>query len=312
LNSNHHIKEINVPENSTKYGVLEVKEKGKLLEFLLASGIGISRNKLKSLLAHKLISVNGTFTTHFDYPLDPGDKVKINKNTSLSNPQLPNLKIIYEDEFLIVIQKNPGLLSIATDKERESTAFSILSNYVKLTDARNKIFVVHRLDKDASGLMMFAKSEQVQEILQSAWQEIVEERNYVVVVEGEVEEQEGTISNWLLENKNLVMYSTDKPGEGQQAITHYRVLEIRNGWSLLEVSLETGRKNQIRVHMKDLGHPIAGDKKYGATGNPIHRLALHAQVLRFKHPISNQSLHFKTAIPPEFLKLLSNKPMNTH
>ena len=196
--------------------------------------------------------------------------------------------------YLIVIDKEPGLLSIATDKEKEHTAFRILSDQLKLADQAARIFVVHRLDRDASGILMFAKSREIQQILQNAWNKDVIERSYVVVVEGRVQQDQGSITSWLKENKARVMYSSPTPDDGQKAITHYQVLKKNDEYSLLQVRLETGRKNQIRIHMKDLGHSIIGDKKYGATQNPVNRLGLHARVLVFRHPITGKELRFET------------------
>ncbi len=200
-----------------------------------------------------------------------------------------------------------GMLSIATAKEKLLTTYSILSTHVKKEDPTNRIFVVHRLDRDTSGVMMFAKSEKVQEIMQKEWQEAVIRRSYIAVVEGVVENDKGTIRSFLKENKMLIMYSTKVPGEGDEAITHYKVLKINEEFSLLEVELETGRKNQIRVHMKELGHPVAGDKKYGSKHNPLRRTCLHANILAFKHPITGEELSFETPPPHRFLSLFQRR-----
>lgn len=281
----------------------EIREEVPLLQFLINSLKGKSRTHVKGLLTHGNVTVNGQRITHFDHLLHPGDKLEILKKDKNREFHLPQLQIVYEDDFLIVIQKNSGLLSMSTEKEKDQTAYSILSRYVKFKDRKNRIFIVHRLDRDASGLMVFAKNQEVQEILQREWQERVLERSYAVVVEGQVNKESGTIENFLHENKNKLMYSTAVPGDGLHAITHFRVIKRTPEFTLLEAELETGRKNQIRVHMKDLGHPITGDKKYGARFNPIHRLALHAKVLHFSHPVSNEKLRFETPVPREFLKL---------
>jgi 23S rRNA pseudouridine1911/1915/1917 synthase len=202
-----------------------------------------------------------------------------------------------------VIEKEAGMLSIATAKEKLLTTYSILSAHVKKEDPSNRIFVLHRLDRDTSGVMMFAKSEEVQEIMQKAWQEAVVRRSYIAVVEGQVEKDADTIRSFLKENKMLFMYSTKVPGEGDEAITHYKVLKRSEEFSLLEVELETGRKNQIRVHMKELGHPVAGDKKYGSKLNPLRRTCLHANILAFKHPVTGEELSFETPPPHRFLTL---------
>jgi len=192
---------------------------------------------------------------------------------------------------------------MATDTEKSKTAYSMLSEYVKKFDPKNLIFIVHRLDRDTSGLMMFAKSKKIQEALQKDWNESIIDRSYVVIVEGVVENEEGTVTSWLKENKALVMFSSQTPNDGQKAITHYKLLRANKQFSLLEVKLETGRKNQIRVHMKDMGHPVTGDKKYGAKLNPIGQMGLHARVLAFKHPVTGKTLRFDTPIPGKFLKV---------
>jgi 23S rRNA pseudouridine1911/1915/1917 synthase len=197
------------------------------------------------------------------------------------------------------------MLSIATAKEKLLTTYSILSGHVKRENPNNRIFVVHRLDRDTSGIMMFAKSEEVQSAMQKAWHEAVIERTYVAVVEGLVENDEGTIRSFLKENKALIMYSTKVPGEGDEAITHYKVLRRGEAITLVEVKLETGRKNQIRVHMKELGHPVVGDKKYGAKTNLIGRTCLHARVLAFIHPVNGTEVRYETPVPGRFMSVFA-------
>jgi 23S rRNA pseudouridine1911/1915/1917 synthase len=242
-------------------------------------------------------------TTQFDLPLKRGQMVFLNKQKSDEKPRFRGLRIVHEDADIIVIDKASGLLSMASETEKTKTAYSILSEYVKKFDPKNLIFIVHRLDRDTSGLMLFAKSKKVQEILQKDWNDSIIERSYLAVVEGTVEKTEGTIISWLKENKALVMYSSKTPEDGQKAITHYKVMKTGNQFSLLDVKLETGRKNQIRVHMKDLGYPVTGDKKYGSKLNPIGQMGLHARVLAFKHPGNGKVLRFDTPIPGKFLKL---------
>ncbi len=289
-----------------KQTCLILVERNELLKFLLAQMPHKGRNYMKSLLAHGQISVDGEVTTQFNYSLEIGQKVIINWTKVLQEGQPPGLKILFEDEHLIVIEKAAGILSIATDQEKKQTAYSILSEHIKKRDPKNRIFVVHRLDRDTSGVMMFAKSEDVKKKIQNAWKEVVLERSYAVVIEGQVTNTQGTITSWLTENKALRMYSSSTPNEGQKAVTHYRVSEMNKNYSLLEVKLETGRKNQIRVHMQDLGHSIIGDIKYGGTKSPIKRLGLHAHILAFKHPITNENMHFESPIPKQFLSLFNN------
>jgi 23S rRNA pseudouridine1911/1915/1917 synthase len=281
----------------------KVTEPAELMKFLIEKFPEKSRTTIKSMLSHKQITVDDLVTTQFDFPLKRGQMVFLNKEKTKEKPKFRGLRIVHEDADLIVIEKNSGLLSMASETEKNKTAYSMLSEYVKRFDPKNLIFIVHRLDRDTSGLMMFAKSKKVQELMQKAWTEAIVERSYVVVVEGIVEKPEGTITSWLKENKALVMYSSQTPEDGQKSITHYKVLKSNNQFSLLEVKLETGRKNQIRVHMKDIGHPVTGDKKYGAKLNPIGQMGLHARVLAFRHPITGKPFRFDTPVPTKFQQL---------
>lgn len=282
-----------------------VAEQTELLRFLLEQMKGESRNNIKSLLAHGQILVDNEVISQFDQQLKIGQQVVVHWSKVREESQPQGLKILFEDPYVMVIEKEAGLLSIATVQERGQTAYSILSEHVKKGDPKSRIFVVHRLDRETSGVMMFAKSKEIQQALQNAWKEVVLKRSYVVVVEGLVNQEEGTITSWLKENKSFRMYSSRTPNDGQKSVTHYRVLKHNKNYSLLEVELETGRKNQIRVHMQDLGHSVIGDKKYGGSKSPIGRLGLHAQVLTFLHPVTKERMHFDTDIPMEFLRLFN-------
>lgn len=282
-----------------------VKEEGELLVFLLKSITNKSRNDVKVLLRDKQILVDGKAVTQFNHILKPEQIVEVRWKKGPEEQKYRGLSIVFEDQYLIVIEKEQGLLSIATEKQKDNNAYRILSSHVKKQNLSNRIFVVHRLDRETSGLMMFAKSEKVQKLLQESWNATIELRTYLAVVEGYVEKKEDTIVSNLVESKALIVYSSQNPDVGQKAITHYQVLKSNKNFSLLKVNLETGRKNQIRVHMKDIKHPVIGDAKYGATRNPIDRLGLHAWVLSFKHPVTREQLHFETAIPGKFMKLFS-------
>lgn len=286
--------------------VFSVSENAGLMEFLMAQMPGKSRNKIKLLLSRKQVLVDGLPISQFNHPLTSGQKVEINKGSLESYKsvkQARDLSIVFEDAELIVIEKPAGLLSVGTDKEKRATAYSLLSNYVKEQNPDNKIFVVHRLDRETSGLMMFAKSEEVKYHLQELWANTVIERSYIAVVEGYVEKEEGVISSYLVEGKTFKMHSSQNPKSGKKATTNFKTLKRKRGYSLLKVNLETGRKNQIRVHMQDIGHSIVGDKKYGATTTPLKRLGLHAQQLSFSHPVSGKKIFFESKIPEVFLKL---------
>lgn len=288
----------------------EVNEEKPLLEFLIEAMPQRKRTVIKSLLAHNQIAVNGQPVKQFDTPLSPGDEVKANLTREFKVFYNRRLKIVYEDDDIIVVNKGYGLLSMGNDKVTDGTAYSIVRDYLKWKDPRNKLFIVHRLDRDTSGLMVFAKNIEAKERLQYNWNNMVISRKYLAVVEGEPEPADGEVRSYLAENSRYEVYSTDKPGEGQLAVTRYRTLKSRNGYSLLEVELDTGRKNQIRVHMKDLGHPISGDRRYGAKSSPIHRMALHAQTLRFIHPITRKDMNFTTPVPASFSRMVSGGGAN--
>lgn len=291
----------------TKKGAMfPVTENALLMEFLMAQMPGKSRSKVKLLLSRKQVSIDGTPISQFNHPLKPGQKVEIRKSGKQSYQgvkQARKLEVVYEDAEIIVIEKPAGLLSISTEKEKRATAYSLLSNYMKEKDPESKIFVVHRLDRETSGLMMFAKSQEIKFHLQELWANTVIERSYIAVVEGHVEKDDGVISSYLVEGKTFMVHSSQNPKSGKKAITNFKTLERKRGFSLLKVNLDTGRKNQIRVHMQDIGHSIVGDKKYGATVSPFKRLGLHAQQLSFAHPVSGKKIFFESKIPEVFLNL---------
>ncbi len=277
----------------------------RLLDFLFASMPQRKRTNIKELLRHNQVKVNDEVITQFDAPLTAADTVYVNLTREFPRFYNRRLKIVYEDDDIIVVNKGYGLLSMGNDKVKDGTAYSILKEYVKWVDPRQKIFIVHRLDRDTSGLMMFAKNVQAKEAMQHNWNNMVLNRTYVAVVEGNVENDEGTIRTYLAENSKYEVYVTENPEEGQLAVTRYKVLRRKNGYTLMELELDTGRKNQIRVHTKHIGHPIAGDRRYGAKSSPIHRLALHARTLRFAHPATRREMDFSTPIPASFLKMVN-------
>lgn len=286
---------------------LSVSEPTELMAFLIAQLPHKNRNNIKSLLSNKQILVDGKVFTQFNHPLKPEQVVTVAANRAPQTSQYRGLTILFEDQSLIVINKQSGLLSMATNKERDRTAYGILSDYVKKENPKNKIFIIHRLDRETSGVMMFARSEKVQRLMQESWNATTKERTYVALVEGVPNPEQGRITSYLRESKALIVYSSQNPENGQLSITNYKVLKANNGYALLELELETGRKNQIRVHMQDIGHPVAGDAKYGATTNPIGRLGLHAEVLAFEHPITGQAMHFNAPVPKLFQSLLKEQ-----
>lgn len=274
-----------------------------LLEFLRAKLPQLSRTAVKALLKYDQIRLEGAVTNQFDMPVAPGQVVSINFSRPWQTLSNPRLRIVYEDDDIIVVNKGYGLLSVGTDNKKEGTAYSILRDYLKRLNPANKLFIVHRLDQHTSGLMLFAKNIKAKETMQHNWNNMVLDRRYAAIVEGCPEPPEGVHRSRLLENSQHLMYSTDDP-KGLEAVTRYKVLKSRNGYSLVDVSLDTGRKNQIRVHMHDMGTPIAGDRRYGAKTSPIHRLALHARTLRFVHPVTRKDMNFSIPLPASFNSLV--------
>lgn len=276
-----------------------------LMQFVTTQRPDSKRGDIKKWLKFGHFKVNGVVTSQFDTPVEPGMEVQFNASRPWVVFHHPRIQLIYEDDDVMVIHKGYGLLSVATESHRkEENAYEIMKDYVKQQNPRNKLYVVHRLDRDTTGLMMFAKSEEAQEVLRHNWNNIILERLYVAVLEGYLPEDQGFVKSRLAENSQFVVYSTEEPDQGRLAVTHYKVLGRGRGYTLAQFSLDTGRKNQIRVHAHDLGHPIAGDRKYGALKSPINRLALHAQTLRFAHPITRKDMNFHTPVPPQFTALI--------
>ena len=274
-----------------------------LLDFLRTNLPQQSRTAVKALLKYDQIRLEGNVTNQFDTPVAPGQTVSINFTRPWQTLSNPRLRIVYEDDDIIVVNKGYGLLSVGTDNKKEGTAYSILRDYLKRLNPANKLFIVHRLDQHTSGLMLFAKNIKAKDAMQHNWNNMVLDRRYAAIVEGCPEPPEGVYRSRLLENSQHLMYSTDDP-KGLEAVTRYKVLKSRNGYSLVDVSLDTGRKNQIRVHMHDMGTPIAGDRRYGAKTSPIHRLALHARTLRFVHPVTRKDMNFSIPLPASFNSLV--------
>ena len=272
-----------------------IEKEEKLLEFLLNKFNKLSRNSVKNLLTNKQVVVNGKVVTKHDYLLRKGDKISFN-----GKKDDKGLKIIYEDDLFIGIDKPYNLLTVATDNEKDKTAYVLVSKYLKQKNPKSKVYVLHRLDKDTSGVLVFCKDERVKNELQDNWNNCVLKRNYVAIVEGQLNKKEGTIKSYLKESKTKMVYSTSEK-EGKLAITEYKVLKQNEQYSLVKINILTGRKNQIRVHFKELGHPIVGDKKYGSVINPINRLCLHANELSF---VYNKTYNFETKIPSKFESLL--------
>ena len=293
-----------------------VEAAAELMPFLLSKLGGMTRTSVKQLLSQRRVTVNAGIQTRHDTPLKAGDVVQVLQGRGNIELRHPKLRIIYEDDALIIVEKKNGLLTVPYNpKSSEMTAYSILKEYVKKESKRNTVHVVHRLDRETSGVLVFAKSPELQEYMRTYWRQLVTKRTYVALVEGQFEQKEGTITTWLTEDPHTGMvYSSPTDDGGQKAVTHYKVLKStimgegdqELAVSLVELNLETGRTNQIRVHMQSVGHPVIGDRKYG-HGNeysPVDRLCLHAKVLEFIHPMTEKKVRFEAAMPKEFMKPL--------
>ena len=303
--------------------IYKVQRSDTLLEFLLRK-CNTSRNNVKALLVRRQVLVNGSVVTQYDFPLAKDDEVKLAKKpvkegATASKPtervRAPrpriSLKVIYEDDDFIAIDKPAGLLSVESDKESEC-AYGYLLQAMQAENKNARPFVLHRIDKETSGVLVFAKNIKIHSMLKMHWNELVQTREYFAVVEGILEEKSGTVTNYLKENINNVVYATNDP-TGQKAVTHFEVTrEHAHGlYSLLKVKIDTGRKNQIRVHLKDMDHPIIGDDKYGKkqdgtwVKNPIERLGLHASKLAFIHPVTKEVIEISASLPPSFRNLFN-------
>lgn len=291
------------PKSITEYTVYV--ETG-LLDFLLFKLKNTPRKTVKTMLSKHCVAVNGVPVSQFDYPLVKEDVVTISKNR-IAKHNRKDLPIIFEDEDIIAINKPSGLLSVATDKEKGRTAYRLISDYVSAKSPKNRIYVVHRLDEDTSGVLVFAKSNEVRTTLQNHWQEIVKDRGYYAIVEGKMEEKEGCLRDYLDQNDLHLVYVTKNKAKGKLSITNYKEMAVKGPYSLLDVHIDSGRKNQIRVQLGHRGHYVIGDDKYGEPSNPIGRLGLHAYSLRFTNPKTGKDYHFEVPMPEPFKKLMFGK-----
>ncbi len=259
----------------------------------------LSKKTIKNYIKNKMVKVDGKIITNSSYLVNPNVSIEINYNKKKTNEY--NLDVLYEDECLIVINKPNGLLSISNDKEKEVTAYRWVSDYVKKNDNKY-IFVVHRLDQDTSGILMFCKDKQIRDKMQDNWNTIVKKRGYLAIVDGVLKDS-GTIKSYLTENREQFVYST-KAKYGKEAITHYFPIKVKNNYTLMQVFIDTGRRNQIRVHFSENGYPVVGDKKYRCRTNPIKRLCLHTNILEFIHPVTKKLIHIECNMPKDMEKLL--------
>lgn len=304
MNKNDKKKEVHrgkVNPNSIKE--FKVKEECELLAFLMQKMTSLSRNAVKNILSGHYVGVNGAPVTQYNLKLSKDDVVIVSKQR-ITKKTRKDLPIIFENDELIVIDKPSGLLSIPSDTEKGRTAYRMVNDYVQQKDRHNRIFVVHRLDEDTSGVLMFAKNPKIKDILQKNWNDIVLDRGYYAVVEGKMEKNEDTFIDYLKENSLNLMYVTDDRKNGKKCITKYKVMKSNKNYSLLDVSIATGRKNQIRVQLGHRGHFIVGDDKYGEPSDPLKRLGLHAYKLKLVHPVTKKIMEFTSKIPSQFEEIV--------
>ena len=288
-----------------KYIEVPVRKETTLLEFLM-SEIFLTHNRAKDLLRGHGIFVDRKLTTQYDYALQPGMVVRVSRHRRSTELLNQDVKIIYEDKNLVVVQKSDKILSMGTSYGQH-TVKSVLDAYFEQRHFKCTAHVVHRLDRETSGLMIYAKDIETRQILEHEWHDLVYDRRYIAVLCGEMPQEGGTVHSWLKETKSFITVSSPVDNGGKEAITHYHKLQSNGQFTLVEMKLETGRKNQIRVHMKELGYPVAGDNKYGNHRNPIGRLALHAYRLNFIHPVTGERMEFETPFPSQFMKLFENQ-----
>lgn len=278
-----------------------IEEPAQLLPFMLEHLAPRSRSEIKSYLIHGNVKHNDVVTTQFDEQLQHGDELIINFTRPFPMLMSRMVKLIWEDQDLVVIEKQSGLLTVpAGPNKRDKTAQSIVDDYVYSEDGFSHAYVCHRLDQYTSGILIFAKNSRVQQMLRDSWSTYVIERKYMAVCEGCPEKEEGEVRSYLVENAAMKVYSTNDPEQGKLSVTRYKVVKSNGNFSLIDIQILTGRKNQIRVHMSDLGCPVTGDRKYGAQYNPCGRLMLHNYALQFIHPITRENLRFELPLPNNF------------
>ncbi|NGZ75938.1 RluA family pseudouridine synthase [Saccharibacillus alkalitolerans] len=278
-----------------------VKETAELLPFLLSAMSGTGRNSVKSVLSHGQVRVDGVPVTRHNHELQPGQTVVVGKERAKPKVSLTGLRILHEDDEVIVVRKEAGLLSMSSSRDEDNTVYRQLMGHIRHNDPNGRLFALQLLEKDASGVMLLAKTEAAKEALLEQWNAGTAKQAYTVLVEGKVKTEADTVTSWLRETKTLKMYASRKEGDGQRAVIHYKLLKAGSQVSLLEVTTETNRKNQIRAQFEDIGHPIVGDKKYGSSLRNLGRLGLHVHELTFVHPETGRTTKIETEVPKTFL-----------
>ena len=289
----------NKNDNKSKDLIFKVLESEELMSFIMNKMNGISRTKAKNILASGSVYVNGKNVTQHNFQLEPGMEIRIGRNHKMESLDSQWVRIVYEDKYLFVVEKKAGIL-VHSPQTEDMTVQSILNQYLEKNHQKCHAHTIHRLDRDTSGLLLFAKDKKVALKFEEDWKKTVYDRRYVALVHGEMKKAEGSISSWLKDNAQYVTYSSKTDNGGKYAVTHYKLIKVSNGYSLVELTLDTGRKNQIRVHLKDIGFPVVGDPKYGDGDDKIGRLGLHAFKLCFIHPITGEDLKFETDLPKSF------------
>jgi 23S rRNA pseudouridine1911/1915/1917 synthase len=261
-----------------------------------------SKSNVKKWILQGRVKVNSKIVRQVQYIVKPDDKIEYSKSAFPDKIKKYPFHVFFEDRYLIIVEKSSGLLTYGEKESGGTSLYKIMSDFLKDQEhGREQLYVVHRLDREVSGIVLFAKTEKIQKKLKDQWRQTC--KRYFALVEGEVRQREGTVHNWLIEGNNLKVYSTSKREGAKMAITHFRVKEIREGNTLLDVELETGRKHQIRVHLSGMGHPIIGDYRYGANNRIKRRIRLHAYYFSFYHPITKQFMEFTSSMPRGFLVL---------
>lgn len=285
-----------------------VREECELLDFLMKAMDGISRTKVKKMLTYDSVYVNDNIVSQHDFIVKPNMCVSIKKSSDGNRFKNYWVKIVFEDEHLLVIEKKAGILS-SSNSPKDETVKGILNYYLDKSHQRCSAHTVHRLDKFTSGLLIFAKSKKVALDFEDNWKEKVYDRRYIALVHGDLPKASGTIASYLKDDSHYVTHSSQEDNGGKYAVTHYKRLKNNGTYSLVELQLETGRKNQIRVHLKDIGCPVVGDLKYGDGDDRINRLGLHAYKLSFKHPVTGEDLKFTSEVPKVFYLPFENNEM---
>ena len=284
---------------------MTIKQDGTLLAAAATLLPDHKPTKLKSMLRHNQLAINGVPTSQFDHPVVTGDVLWVNFDRSFQIFSHPRVKLVYEDNDIIVVDKGYGVLSTAAGRPNDDTVYNIIKKYARRFSDKANVYVVHRLDRDTSGLMVLTRTKHARDKLIDNWNNMVVERKHIAIVEGKVAQPEGSIKSFLAENPDTFeMYSTDDKKIGRLAVTRYRVVEQGKKFAMVELEIKTGRKNQIRVHMHDMGNPVSGDRKYGGHPSPINRVALHATVLSFVHPSLEKVVTFNSPVPENFRKMI--------